>query len=277
MNSNQPAVDVASAGTSASAGAGGQRGDGQASAGQVDAGQVDAGQVDAEPLDAGATSATPRSYSPCPNNGEVCEILPLGDSITFGLYDWIGAGLDASDGGYRVELFRKASADAKNITFVGSLSNGPQQVDGNDFPRAHEGHNSWAISQVASLIPSPALDQKPQIILLMAGTNDLWQGPDGAPERLDALIGNIVTALPNSVLVVAQIMPSSLGDPQAFNTSVKRLVQARVDKGEHVVIVDMYTPFAKDESLTTDGIHPNKQGYVVMAQVWYDAIKDILR
>ena len=37
----------------------------------------------------------------------------------------------------------------------------------------HEGHSGWTISQLSPLVPTPALDGKPNIILLHIGTNDI--------------------------------------------------------------------------------------------------------
>ena len=51
-------------------------------------------------------------------------------------------------GGYRVELFSKANAAGKKITFTGSLSNGPSMVDGVTFPKNNEGHSGWKIDQL---------------------------------------------------------------------------------------------------------------------------------
>src|SRR5438128_470316 len=67
------------------------------------------------------------AYHPCPANGDACKIMPFGDSIT--------EGAPNNNGGYRIELFQLAHQAGKNITFVGSNSNGPAQVDGVSFPR----------------------------------------------------------------------------------------------------------------------------------------------
>src|SRR5947207_492514 len=75
-------------------------------------------------------SSTAEPASPCPSDGEPCRILPLGDSLTWGL---------GYEGGYRVALFQRASAAGKRITFVGSLQNGPPSVGGQPFPRHNQG------------------------------------------------------------------------------------------------------------------------------------------
>jgi lysophospholipase L1-like esterase len=208
-------------------------------------------------------------YEPCPPAGEACTILPLGDSITFGI---------GYDGGYRVELFRKALADGKSITFSGSVSNGPSTVEGEPFPRSNEGHSGWKIDQLRSLIPAPALEEEPHIILLMIGTNDIAQRDDlaNAPERLGSLIDLLATNAPDALIVVATIVPLSFGSSgvETYNAAVPAVVDARIADGKHVLLVDQFTGFPVAE--LGDGVHPNQQGYERMAGVWYAAIASLL-
>ncbi|WP_438021787.1 SGNH/GDSL hydrolase family protein [Sorangium sp. So ce233] len=210
-------------------------------------------------------------FRPCPTSGEPCKILPLGDSITDGV------GMQGG-GGYRVELFRKARAAGQNITFVGSLLNGPAMVDGAAFPRAHEGHSGWKINQIAGLVPAPALEDDPHIVLLMAGTNDLTQNDNlpMAPQRLGALLDKIFASAPDALVVVAQLIPITFADATVvtYNNALVDVVEARAAAGKHVVLVDMHTGFPAAE--LPDRIHPNEPGYARMANIWYAAIGDLL-
>ena len=47
---------------------------------------------------AGSGAGGAAAYNPCPSNGDPCKVLPLGDSITFGIN---------YEGSYRVELFKR--------------------------------------------------------------------------------------------------------------------------------------------------------------------------
>jgi lysophospholipase L1-like esterase len=212
------------------------------------------------------------AYNPCPASGD-CRILPFGDSITDGFN---------VPGGYRIPLFSTGRAAGKHLTFVGSLVNGPTTVDGVAFPRNHEGHSGWTISQITGLVPSPALNTPPHIVLLMIGTNDMYGSSSGVPaavQRLDALLGKLVSAAPNALVVVAQITP--LGDSarealvRSYNGGLPAIVNARAAQGQHVVLVDMHTGFPTSE--LADGTHPNSAGYARMARVWYAAIGSLLR
>jgi lysophospholipase L1-like esterase len=216
----------------------------------------------------GGTAGTGSAeFSPCPAN-DVCKILPLGDSITYGI---------GYNGGYRVELFRKAHADGKKITFTGSLSNGPNMVDGVMFPKNNEGHSGWKIDQLLPLIPMPALQQPPHIILLMIGTNDIAQNDNlaNAPKRLGGLLDKLVMNAPDALIVVAKLTPlrSSMA-VTTYNDAIPAVVQERASAGKHIILVDQFTGFPTSE--LGDGVHPNQQGYERMAGVWYEAIGKLL-
>jgi lysophospholipase L1-like esterase len=244
---------------------------------------------------ASGTGGTSGSYHPCPTDGTACKIMPFGDSITDGYNQ-------DTPGGYRVELFKSAHADGKNITFVGSSSNGPSTVDGVSFPHNHEGHSGWTIdpegarSGISTLLKNDGGSQSvmvkyaPHIVLLMIGTNDCidnYQLTD-APTRLSNLISTIYVQLPDVLIVVAQPVPSrgdaSKGDDTGLSARIKTyddaipaVVKSWSDKGKHISIVDMYTPFNTNKaSLIEDQWHPNLAGYVVLGDQWYSVLKPLL-
>lgn len=207
-------------------------------------------------------------FAPCPTDGP-CVILPLGDSITDGL------GVPGG-GSYRIELFSLAMADGKDITYVGGSMNGPSMVDGMPFPQAHEGHSGWTIQQIDDIVPDPALGDSPNIVLLHIGTNDMYQTPDGAPDRLGSLIDQILETLPDSLLVVSNIIPfpGGSGPTGTYNAAVPGVVEERASAGKHILFVDQFEGFPESE--LSDGVHPNEAGYARMAGKWYTAIKDYL-
>jgi lysophospholipase L1-like esterase len=224
-------------------------------------------------------------FDPCPATGD-CKILPLGDSIT------AGAGAQPGDGGgYRVELFTKAVADSKHITFVGSLTSGPSTVSWPvAFPKNHEGHIGWKIDQVSGIATtSQALVDMPQIVLLFIGTNDEGYASSeaGASDRLGQLIDKIVAALPNALLVVSSIYPfpgckdtnytptQCAANVATYDAAIPGVIQQRVAQGKHLLSVDMSNP--PTGALSTDGVHPNDTvGYPWMGDTWYAAIKSYL-
>jgi lysophospholipase L1-like esterase len=256
---------------------------GVASGGSGGAGATSGAGVAGQMGTAGSGGAV-NGFRPCPTDGSPCKIMPFGDSIT----DGYNAN---TPGGYRVELFRLAHAAGKNITFVGSAQNGPNQVDGVAFPRQHEGHSGWTIapaggrSGISTLVATSMPQFEPHIVLLMIGTNDAidnYQMPQ-APERLGALIDSIYQQLPDVSLLVAQPIPargdSTKGDDAALSARIKTfcdaipaVVKQRADAGKHITVVDLNTPFAPKASLLEDQWHPNAAGYSLLAQRWFAAL-----
>ncbi|HTN87789.1 MAG TPA: SGNH/GDSL hydrolase family protein [Sorangium sp.] len=259
--------------TGSATGSGGDGGGGSSTGGEGGGGAGGQGGGGAGGEGGGDASGTggAAGFRPCPTTGEPCKILPLGDSIT----DGVGV---QGGGGYRIELFKKARAAGQNITFVGSLVNGPAMVDGVAFPRAHEGHSGWKINQIAGLVPTPALADHPHIVLLHAGTNDLTQNDNipMAPQRVGAVLDKIFASSPETLVVVAQIIPITFADPTVvtYNNALVDIVETRAAAGQHVMLVDMHTGFPAAE--LPDRIHPNEAGYARMANFWYAAIEEFL-
>jgi lysophospholipase L1-like esterase len=234
---------------------------------------TDAGGLDASTPPGDGSAA---GYKPCPTDGSNCKVLPLGDSITFGI-QFAGA--------YRVQLFQDAVTDHKKLTFVGdsTLANGPTTVAGMPFPPNNQGHSGWTIDQIKGIVPTPALSANPDIILLMIGTNDMYsqsQPVAQAPQRLGVLLDAIVMGDPHALLVVAQITPlqnaTSEANVMTYNAAIPALVQSRASAGKHIVLVDQHTGFQITTMLSSDGVHPNQTGYNHMGDVWYAAIRDVL-
>jgi hypothetical protein len=224
------------------------------------------------------------AYDPCPPKGMPCVILPVGDSITVGA-------LNPAAGGYRAPLFHLAHGNQQTITFVGGQGDGPPMVDGVPFPRNHEGHGGYTIdngvgrSGIRPLFPGVITTYKPNIILLMIGTNDVNNAVDDIPGRLGSLMDTILNTDPSLLLVVAQIVPQRDAaknvQVRAFNAAIPDLVKARAAAGKRVTTVDMYTAFTANPNFATqllaDGLHPNAAGYTIMASTWFAAIAPLLR
>lgn len=255
-------------------GPGGAGGDSSAPSSDVGA------QADAAP----PPSTEPAGFAPCPTDGTPCRVMPLGDSITDGIDMTIGY---ASNGGYRLELFRQAVTAGHELTFVGTRPpNGPVgDVAGEPFPRNHEGISGNTIAQVAARVDAALTASPPHIVLLQIGTNNLYQGmaPD-VPGQLGSLLDQITEGAPDALLVVAQITPLGGQFPNngvdEYNAVIPGLVQERVDAGRHLIVVDQFTRIASTPNfvaqLLPDNIHPNAAGYALMGETWYAAIEPYL-
>lgn len=254
-------------GAAGMAGAGGASGGAGGNAGSGGAGGSSAGT--------GGAGGAP-AFQPCPATG-ACKIMPFGDSITQG-YNVAG--------GYRAPLFHLALAAKHDITFVGSASDySVPMVDGMTFPKNHEGHGGYTIegnNGIAQFVSTSIPSYKPNIVTLMIGTNDINGNNNvaDAPNRLGKLLDSIFMRDANILVVLAQIVPTrndgTNNTVKTYNAAMPDLVSTRVDKGQHIVLVDMYAAFTKDagykQSLLGDNLHPNQAGYNLMADVWFQAL-----
>lgn len=225
-------------------------------------------------------------FNPCPPLPEACKILPSGDSITVGAQS-------TNTGGYRVPLFRRALESARHLTFVGPSGAGPETVAGVTFPENHDGHSGYVIDTIGTrkgllpLVEQNLTKFTPHIVLLLIGTNDLNSKLEvaSAPTRLAAVIDTFTTHAPDALIVVAQLTPTRTDalnqDVRTYNAALSEIVTTRIDAGKHLLLVDMYTAFTENPDYKTellfDGLHPNDDGYAVMADVWFEAIAPYLR
>ena len=278
--------------TTGTAGASGSAGTGSGSSGSsgsvndAGAGGASKGTVDSGGGSTGEGGVSPASFQPCPMDGGACKILPLGDSITYGV-DSTLPNSSAQGGGYRVELFNDALMNHKNITFVGSQMDGAQMVDGVAFPTDNEGHSGWTVEQIQGITPMDLMPN-PNIILLMIGTNDMYDAdnstPAGAPAALSKLLDTLLMDAPDALLVVSTITPLTdymsgkyETDVTTYNATIQPMVTTRAAAGKHILFVDQFTGFNAMTMIDmADGIHPNNSGYSLMGDVWYAAISPYL-
>lgn len=228
-----------------------------------------------------STGGAMNAYEPCPATGD-CRILPLGDSITWGVGD-------EANGGYRGPLFSHIVSNGKKATFTGSGQNGPSMVEGVSFPRRNEGHSGWGIARVttwsggnagiATRIPGPAFDPGsggvPHIILLHIGTNDANEfTADVIEADLNTLLDKLVAGAPDALIVLAKITPLGWNNQAlaTYNSKIAGIVETRAAAGQHLAFVDMNTDFDSDSMLDGDNIHPNRAGFEFMADQWYAVI-----
>lgn len=189
--------------------------------------------------------------------------MPLGDSITFGE--------GSTDGnGYRLALSTLLMEHGNNLKYIGSVQSGA--MANND----HEGHGGFQIAAVG-LTGKPDYPQRPNVVLLMAGTNDMIFDTNivNAPDRLGGVIQEILAACPDAAVLVATLTP--LLNPGwtnkivEFNSAVPGIVMNLANKGNKVALVDM-SRVTTTHIDPAGGIHPTDEGYEKIATAWYDGI-----
>ena len=238
------------------------------------------------------------------NNGKV-TIWPLGDSITE------GAG---APGGYRAPLYQLLTTAGYKIAYVGSNQNKVETPLLTESGNAkHDGHGSYPsffmMKNLDGLTPvKPAPDSnhggfwltgtptrpaiQPDLVLLMAGTNDLGMFQKTAQETLtsyDLLLDKIFTLRPKITVICATLAPYNgatmvnkrdyskrEAKQLEFNAGLPSLVAKHSAAGRRIVLCDMRQKLPASSAsalLTKDGVHPNEEGYKAIAATWFDAIR----
>ena len=191
------------------------------------------------------------------STAESLRVMAFGDSITAG----VGAGgASARDGGYRGTLAARLERAGYHISFVGSRTD-----YADDLRQPH--HEGWPGYVLRSFPSDPGPGQlygsltntamqanDPDVVLLMAGTNDLLRLEKRAAgytipsilQSIDLEIGQIVAAKPNAFVIVAPVVESPKIDVcslKAFagragcgpaRASLKSIVDAYVQRGYRV-------------------------------------------
>lgn len=221
-----------------------------------------------------------------PGSKNLGPIWIIGDSITQG-----NASGDPTGRTYRSDLYDLLSADGYSFSFTGhsnaksaGLPIGYQYhsgVSGAMIQNNYAGRVGieqnistwWNQGQLAA--------SKPNVILLMIGTNDvnLNYNAATAPNRLSSLIQSLYDLAGSDVsLFVASIPPQGTSSAvTAFNAAIPSIVDSYKTAGKDIHYVDMYTPLNATYStlMNGDDLHPNAAGNEVVAETWRDAIEAV--
>ncbi|MDY7105326.1 MAG: GDSL-type esterase/lipase family protein [Actinomycetota bacterium] len=246
-------------------------------------------------------------------------IMPLGDSLTAG----DDAEVATQPQSYRGYLHAMLTEAGYDVDMVGSQSS-PAVGDLADDPDPdHEGHGGFTIGPDESALcdgcqPSPAnlsahveewLATPPDVILLMAGVNDMLPEPEptetgyyrpvdpaDAAGKLGDLVDQIAALAPDSTIVVGSYPPIGflvdMNNPALAEgaEAFADLNQAAADLGAADPDDDIFSapirteldeswsedPGAPDSDVIGDGLHPSPQGAEKIAEVWFDTLTPIL-
>ncbi len=217
------------------------------------------------------------------------SIMPIGDSITFGL---------GEDGGYRKYL--DYALKQKGITFdmVGpegqnsaSFSYKGQTVQ---YDNNHAGYSGYTIKQqypIPSWGENGLLEKlqsknavksaQPDIVLLIIGTNDMTANRDlsACESDLHDLIDYILGDLPQDGVIFMGSIPEFTaygGNAQRvanYNSTVQKVAESY---GDNVQFADVHGCLNGMADMSSDNLHPSGAGYEKMGLFWADVIDEYL-
>jgi hypothetical protein len=206
------------------------------------------------------------------------KLMPLGDSITSGTTSWAS---------YRYWLWQELAALQLSFDFVGSIhgqlkTGDPPPACCRNFDWDHEGHSGYRVDQIQPLLPGWLSLNRPDLVLLHLGTNDILQGqtPESTAAELGQIIDQLRAANPRVKILLAQIIPARwngkfFSDIAALNSLLPDLAAGKTRKDSPILLVDQYTGFDVTAD-TWDGVHPNPGGEQKLARRWREGIQRIL-
>ncbi|NET10322.1 MAG: hypothetical protein F6K09_06645 [Merismopedia sp. SIO2A8] len=234
----------------------------------------------------------------------VTRILSLGDSLTWGVSD---NNVDEGDrsGGYRIFLQDALAAQGfqigtnGDIDFVGEEDNTDTRPSGpNSIDPDHQGQRGDRISQLDDELTNnnnTLLNTlAPDIVLLMAGTNDLLQDATAeiALNRLEGLIETLasqttqhifVASLPPFVLNsddgkdITRLDDTDEAERLSFNSQLPTFLNTRFDEATRAKLTFVDVAGALQPSdISTDGVHITSKGFSKVANAWHNALVPVL-
>ena len=247
---------------------------------------------------------------------DTIKIMCIGDSITDGF---------GIPGAYRKFLYNGLIQKKYNIDMVGSKS-GPSityinETSGEsfDYDDDNTGYSAFAIKSYPgrngiyeTLVSTNCLSEKPDIVILQIGTNNIIDNHDKDENSKDfeSLIDYILENIPSTSMLFVTTIPNV--DPnrqevytwfdnyrhsptwdtlysdevaqfkiqlalKVYNDDIISRVNARMEKGQNIRPANINKVITDVKSYLVDGVHPNENGYKIMGEYWTKIIDEYLQ
>jgi lysophospholipase L1-like esterase len=187
----------------------------------------------------------------------------FGDSITLGI----------------VVTSRDPLVIVQTPGYVGPLESMLEDVFG-AMNFSNDGVGGETTSEGLNRITSVIRARRPDSLLLMEGTNDVTFLVDPATIafNLRQMINRANAEQPGIVTFLGTLIPRNEGWNNEFNlrtdTVNELLVSVATDTG--ATLVDTHTALDGNAALFSDHVHPNEDGYDVLAGSWYEGVEPVL-
>ena len=212
--------------------------------------------------------------------GQAVRIMPMGDSTTSGYRQYVS---------YRYDLWFDLLDAGFDVDFVG----GQITTDGNPnldfypeyltaFDRDHEGFSGYRTDQLAEIARSVSARQQPDIVLLWAGINDIWEqgaaGVTNARFGLRDIIEDLRASVPGVTILLALTPPYDHDNSEfvtPLNTAIADIVVELDSPGSPIILVDLHSGY-NIGSMTWDNVHQNRNGEAWVADRWFEVLANII-
>ena len=192
------------------------------------------------------------------------------------------------------ENLKNSSSAGDRIVLVGdSITEGWTEFNSEFFQEnnmINRGISGQTTPQMLIRFKQDAVHLNPKIIIINGGTNDIWgnTGPSTPEMIIDNLCSMAEIAAKNDVNVaLSTILPvykypdrDDIIDPPKTISLINSVLLNYCKKND-LTFLDYYSPMADEKKglrsdYGTDGVHPNKEGYNVMENVFRKAIPGIV-
>jgi acyl-CoA thioesterase I len=172
----------------------------------------------------------------------------------------------------------KLSMDAVILAFGDSLTHGKGAATEESYPAVLEKLSSRKVINAGisgeqtgpglKRLPGLLEQHKPQLMILCHGGNDFLRKKD-----MGKLESNLRTMINLAELKDIPVMLLGVPKPGLFLSSAD--VYQKIAESSNVVFIeDLVADVLSDNSLKSDTVHPNKDGYRVMAETIYSVLKE---
>ena len=213
-----------------------------------------------------------------PQIDKTLKIWTIGDSITLG-----------SQNGYRNRIWTVMTDAGNSIDFIGTQTH-PYPNSAVCPDADHDGYSGNTISDIDGKISAlfeTVKAEKPDVLLIMLGTNDLaWWVPNedfvsGSDERMLALAEKILNLDPDMAVIIGTIPPMSekiiketkmdrADYAAAYNSALTVQVKNHPLYGSRLFLAETGSILTVNDLY--DGIHPTLTGYDRLGDAWLKAL-----
>ena len=233
----------------------------------------------------------PQSGTSNLSKNSTIKIMPVGDSITYGM---------GENGGYRKYLYNSLKQMGySKIDMVGPEGSNSASANGITYDDNHAGYSGYQIKEIPDwgkqqgnqgslynkLVEQNAVAKaQPDIILLIIGTNDMTanRSMDACASDLRAVIDYMLKDMPSDGMIFMGSIPEFTaygGNAQRvanYNSTVKQVAQEYASKGKNVRFADVHGCLNGTNDLGSDQLHPNGTGYKKMGEFWAEVLDDYI-